>query len=314
MNRLGLLARGLFLTLAASCALVAAPVDSGRAAATQADDAEARVLTYIRDHLRPGEPLLISELYGKVFTQPGERRALDKLYNAFFRIPLFLAEYQEKFGSPPSLKTIAQQFDLKTPEAADVLVRVLESDPRVPRFLTRDPKTGEITRVDVEMIRSSPRFREAVTSRLSGWEGKPAPEFKLTGLDGQLVDSTALSNKVVLLYVWFTGCPPCMKETPALVKLGSEFSARGLVIVGANADRVLGLGYDDQIRRRYARDQHVNFPIVHWSKESDAAYGRVAIFPTLFLISGKGVIIGHWVGYVEPEELRQAVLQALGTS
>jgi thiol-disulfide isomerase/thioredoxin len=311
MSRLGVLRRSLPLMLAAGLALASAVGEPQRGRAGQASDAETRVLDYIRDHLRPGQPLLISELYSNVFTQPDERQALDKLYNAFFRIPLFLAEYQQKFGAPPRLQIIAQQFDLKTPGAADILLRVMEADPRVPRFLTRDPKTGEITHVDVEMIRSDPRFAHAVTVRLSGWEGRPAPDFKLSGLDGRQVDSTALHGKLMLLYVWFTGCPPCMKETPSLVKLQSELGGRGLTIVGANADRVLGLGYDDEVRRRYARDQHVNFAIVNWTKESDAAYGRIAVFPTLFLISGKGVIIHHWVGYVRPEELRQAVLGAL---
>ena len=292
-----------------SAATAAQAVSSGVAAEEAA--AEARVLDYIRDHLQPGRPLLVSELYSKVFTQPAERKALDKLYNAFFRIPLFLADYQGKFGSPPTLKTIAQQFDLRSPQAAEVLLRVMESDPRVPRFLTRDPKSGEITRVDVAMVRSDPRFRDAVTSRLGGWEGKPAPEFKLTGLDGHDVASAGLRHKVVLLYVWFTGCPPCMKETPELVKLEREFRDRGFTVVGANADRLLGLGYDDQDRERYIQKQGINFPVVHWTKESDAAYGRIAIFPTLFLIDGKGGIVRHWVGFVEAEELRGAVSKTL---
>ena len=295
---------------ARSSTLTAAPAPPSGVAVEEAD-AEARVLDYIRDHLQPGQPLLVSELYSKVFTQPAERKALDKLYNAFFRIPLFLADYQEKFGSPPTLKTIAQQFDLRSPQAADVLLRVMESDPRVPRFLTRDPKSGEITRLDVAMVRSDPRFEGAATSRLSGWEGKPAPEFKLTGLDGHDVASAGLRHKVVLLYVWFTGCPPCIKETPELVKLEREFRDRGFTVVGANSDRLLGLGYDDQDRERYARKQGINFPVVHWTKESDAAYGRIAIFPTLFLIDGKGGIVRHWVGFVEPEELRRAVSKTL---
>lgn len=314
MKRFPVLRSGLRWMLAGAFVVGLAAGEPSPAPAAQASDAETRVLDYIREHLRPGQPLLISELYSNVFTQPAERQALDKLYNAFFRIPLFLAEYQQKFGTPPRLQIIAQQFDLKTPRAADTLLRVMESDPRVPRFLTRDPRTGEITHVDVEMIRNDPRFAHAVTTRLSGWEGRPAPDFKLNGLDGSAVDSAALRSKVVLLYVWFTGCPPCMKEAPSLVRLQSELGKRGLAIVGANADRELGLGYDDGVRRRYARDEHLNFPIVDWTKESDAAYGRIAVFPTLFLINGKGVIIHHWVGYVRPEELRQAVLGSLGGS
>jgi thiol-disulfide isomerase/thioredoxin len=273
----------------------------------QPSDAETRVIDYLREHIQPGQPLVVSELYNTVFTKPEERQALNKLYNAFFRIPLFLAGYQEKYGSPPSLRTIAQQFDLHNSNAADVLLRVMESDPRVPRFLTRDSKTGEITRVNVEMIRSDPRFGQSVERQLSGWEGKAAPAFNFAGPYGPPIDSAALSGKVVLLYIWFTGCPPCMKESPQLGALQHEFSSRGFTIVGANADKVLGLTYGDDVRQRYIKEQKINFSVVDWTKESDTAYGKISIFPTLFLIDGKGVIAHHWVGYAAPEELRKYV-------
>ncbi len=292
--------------------LLAAAVLLSALVAPAQPDPETRILDYIRDHVRPGEPLLVTDLYSKVFTKPEERKALDKLYNAFFRVPLFVAEYQEKFGAPPSLKVISEQFDLRTPEAAEVLVRVMESDPRVPRFFTRDPKTGEILRVDMEMIRSDPRFGSPLTRQLSGWEGKPAPDFTLPGRDAQ-VDSASLRGQVVLLYIWFTGCPPCMKETPELVALGRQFSAHGLAIVGANADRFLGLGYDDSVRKRYIEEQKIQYPVVHWTRESDAAFGSIAIFPTMFLINRKGVIVRHWVGFVTGEELRGAIGKALAS-
>ncbi len=270
-------------------------------------DTETRVLTYIRDHLRAGQPLLVTELYNNVFTQPDDRRALGKLYNAFFRIPLFVAHYQERFGAPPSLKVISEQFDLPGPEAAEVLLRVMESDPRVPRFLVRDPASGEITRVDREKILHDPKFGAAVERQLAAWEGRPAPEFKLAGYDGREVGLAGLRDHAVLLYVWFTGCPPCMRETPELVTLAGGFSERGVVVVGANADRVLGLKYDDATRSRYAQEQKINFSLAHWTKEADAAFGNVSIFPTLFLIDRRGVIAAHWVGFVSSEELQGAL-------
>jgi peroxiredoxin len=269
------------------------------------------VIDYIRTHVQPGEPLVVSELYSKVFTKPDERQALDKLYNAFFRIPLFLAQYQQKTGSPPKLAVIQQQFDLQTPGGADVLLRIMESDPRVPRFFTRDGKTGEIVHIDVAMIRGDERFGRAVDRHLTGWEGRAAPNFSLESMDGPAVSLASLSGKTVLLYVWFTGCPPCMKEAPGLVSLQNEFSGHGLTIVGANADKILGLSYDDDLRRRYIRDEKINFAVVRWTKESDSAYGNISIFPTLFLIDGKGAIIHHWVGYVKPEELRQSISEAV---
>lgn len=278
---------------------------AGTAAASA--DAEARVLDYIRTHLQPGQPLRVTELYNQVFTKPDERQALNKLYNAFFRIPLFVANYQEEYKHPPTLAVIAEQFDLRAPNAADTLLRVMESDPRVPRFLTRDPKTGEIVQVDVEKIKSDPKFGQALARQIGGFDGNPAPDLTLEKLGGGNLRLADLQGKVVLLEIWFTGCPPCMQEAPALVSLDHELSSRGLVIVGANDDRNLGLDYDDSVRQRYVQERGIDYPIVHWTKESDQAYGGVAIFPTLFLIDRKGTIRNHWIGYVEPQVLRQAI-------
>jgi peroxiredoxin len=290
--------------------LLVTPWSSVKAFASDSD-AQDRVLAYIRQHLEPGRRLLVTDLYNKVFTQPEERKALDKLYQAFFRIPLFVAQHQEKFGSAPTLKFVAEQFDLKSGRDADTLLRVMESDPRVPRFIQRDPQSGEIISVDTERIRSDRRFGQTAEKHLTGWTGQPAPDFVLPGLDSGSVDSAALRGKTILLYVWFTGCPPCMQQTPELVALHREFTGRGLVIVAANADQLLELGYDDGIRRKYRTEQKIEFPIAHWTRESDTAFGLVSIYPTLFLIDAKGVIIQHWVGYTRRDLIRSAIKAAL---
>lgn len=291
-------------------ALLAAALGWSTAVASDAD-AEARVLAYIRAHVEPGRPLLVTELYNTVFTQPEERKALDKLYKAFFRIPLFVAQHQGEFGAPPKLQFIAEQFDLRSAEDADTLLRVMESDPRVPRFIQRDPRGGEIIRVDTEMIRTDPRFGQATEKALSGWEGKAAPDFALPGFNKTEVTSASLRGKTVLVYVWFTGCPPCMKQTPELVLLQREFGDREFLILAANADKFLGLDYDDNVRGKYLAEQKVIFPVAHWTREADAAFGSISIFPTLFLIDSKGVIMQHWVGYTSAEMMRAALAAAL---
>lgn len=294
-------------------ALIFLPVvfPSPVAAGTASREAEIHVLDYINAHLQPGQPLRVTELYNEVFTQPAERQALNKLYNAFFRIPLFVADYQEKFHQPPTLAVIAQQFDLPSPAAAGILLRVMESDPRVPSFLTRDPKTGEITHVDIKKVRSDPRFGQVIARQISGWEGKPAPDVTLHRLGGGQIQLSALRGKAVLLEVWFTGCPPCMQQAPALVALDRDFASKGLEIVGANADAVLGLDYDDSVRQRYIQEHKITYPIVGWTKEGNEAYGGVAIFPTIFLINRQGIVVDHWIGYVEPETLRKAIAGTL---
>ncbi len=281
------------------------------AVALPSADAEGRVVDYIRTHLQPGQPLMVTGLYNRVFTQPDERQALNKLYNAFFRIPLFVADYQERFKSPPSLTVIAEQFDLRSPAEADVLLRVMESDPRVPRFLTRDPKTGEITHVDVQRIKADPKFGQAFARQIGGWEGTPAADLTLARIGGGDLHLADYRGQALLLEVWFTGCPPCMQEAPALSALNSEFASRGLVIIGANADRVLGLGYDDAVRQRYIQEHHISYPTVNWTKQGDQAYGGIAIFPTLFLIDRNGDVRDHWIGYTDVGILRKAITGAL---
>ncbi len=293
------------------CTLLLVFWAAGSVPARASDDAEARVLEYVRTHLQPGQPLRVTDLYNRVFTQPDERQALNKLYNAFFRIPLFVANYQEKFKSPPTLAIIAEQFDLRSPVAADVLLRVMESDPRVPQFLTRDPKTGEITHVNVERIKADPKFGQALARQIGGWQGNPAPNATLPRLGGGDLRIADFDGKVLLLEVWFTGCPPCMQEAPALASLDRDLSARGLVIVGANADRILGLAYDDSVRQRYIQEHHITYPIANWTSEGDHAYGGISIFPTLFLMDRKGIIRDHWIGYVQLETLRKAIIGVL---
>jgi len=274
-------------------------------------DPQAKILNYIRDHLKAGQPVRITELYNTVFTTPEDHAALNKLYKDFFRIPMFVVQYQQQFSKPPGLKTIAEQFALKTPEEADTLLRVMETDPRVPKFITRDPKTGEITRVDVEMIRNDPRFAQGAAHELGGWEGRTAPVFDLLEANGTHLSSSGLEGKIALLYVWFTGCPPCMKEAPAVARLQREFKAKGFQVVGANADSMLGLDVSDEARQRYAAHEGITFPIVRWTKESNQEYGGISIYPTLFLINKKGRVAGHWVGYTSPAVLREAITKAI---
>ncbi|HEX5412664.1 MAG TPA: TlpA disulfide reductase family protein [Terriglobia bacterium] len=277
-------------------------------------DAQAKILSYIRDHLKAGQPVHVTDLYNTVFTTPEDHAALSKLYKDFFRIPTFVAQYQQRFSAPPSLKTIAEQFSLKNAEEADTLLRVMATDPRVPKFITRDPATGEITHVDVEKIRNDPRFGEGATHELGGWVGRTAPSFSLSGAGDKQLTSAGLDGKVALLYVWFTGCPPCMKEAPELARIQREFRAKGFEVVGANADDLLGLGVSDAARQRYAEKEGITFPIVRWNKQSNQAYGGISIYPTLFLINRQGTIAGHWVGFTSPATLRDAITKAMAGS
>jgi cytochrome c biogenesis protein CcmG/thiol:disulfide interchange protein DsbE len=46
--------------------------------------------------------------------------------------------------------------------------------------------------------------------------GQPAPEYKLTTIDGTTITSDELKGQVVVLNYWATWCVPCRRELPTL--------------------------------------------------------------------------------------------------
>jgi thiol-disulfide isomerase/thioredoxin len=272
---------------------------------------EKRIVSHIKENLKPGQPVIISKLYNEVFTSAEERQVLDKLNRAFFRIPLFLVEHQASLGRLPTLEEIAGQFAFYGVEEAAVVLGVMEADPRVPKFVQRDATTGEVVAIDVEKIKADPRFNQMIERSLTGWQGKWAPEVTATGYDGSAFSLSALKGKTVLFYVWFTNCPPCMRIGPELVAIHNKYRERGFTVVGANSDRVLGLSYDDAVRTEYAKKLEIGFPLIHLSPEGRAALGNVNIFPTLFLMNPQGVITHHYVNYQPRETLERDIEQVL---
>ena len=274
-------------------------------------EVERKIIEYLKVNLKAGQPVIVSKLHNEVFTSPEERKALDRLYNIFFKVPAYIAEYYASSHKPPTLAEITHQFNLPIEGEADVILKIIEYDRRVPRFLTRDARTGEIAQVDIEKVKADPRFNKVIERTIAGWEGKVAPPFSVQSLDGKALNSSDLKGKPHLLYFWFTHCPPCVQITPHLVSLQRKFTARNFTVVGLNADKILELGYEDSERKAYLEKHKINFPMGHLSPAAQAAYGGVQLFPTLFLVDKDGVIRAHFVNYKDEATLQQAIEKVL---
>jgi thiol-disulfide isomerase/thioredoxin len=285
--------------------------NSGNLTSQTDREAERKIIEYLRANLKAGQPVIVTKLHNEVFTSPEERKVLDRLYNIFFKVPAYIAQYYASSHKPPTLAEITHQFNLPIEGEADVILKIIEYDRRVPRFLTRDPKTGEIAQVDIEKVKADPRFNKVIERTIAGWEGKLAPAFSVQGLDGKALSSADLKGKPHLVYFWFTHCPPCVQITPHLVSLQRKFASRNFAVVGLNADKILELGYEDSERKAYLEKYKINFPIGHLSLEAQAAYGGVQLFPTVFLVDKDGFIRAHFVNYKDESTLQQAIEKVL---
>ncbi|MGH9324873.1 MAG: TlpA family protein disulfide reductase, partial [Vicinamibacteria bacterium] len=131
---------------------------------------------------------------------------------------------------------------------------------------------------------------------------------------GKEVGPSEFSGKPLLVYVWFTNCPPCVKIGPELVALQEKYSGKGFTVVGLNADKVLKLKYTDADRAEYAARIGVNYPNLHLTDEVRASLGNVNIFPTLFLADATGKIANHFVNFQSREVLGPAIEAVLSAS
>jgi thiol-disulfide isomerase/thioredoxin len=279
------------------------------AALFQQPDAETRVLDHLKANVKSGQPLDVSQL-NQTFKKPDEQKAVQRFLNSFFRIPVVIIEFQKRTGRIPTLRELSEQFDFKIPGEMDVVLRAMEADPRIPRFLTRNPATGEITRVDEARIKADPKFGPAIERSVASLEKQVAPNFAMVSIAKLPVNTAQLRGQPYLIYFWFSNCPPCVQTTPMLVRLFQKYSPQGFQIVAANGDNLLGLPYTDLVRADHIRKQGIRFPVGHVTPVMQQTFG-VTFFPSMFFVNRQGVIVKHLVGPQSEDILDTAIRDSL---
>jgi thiol-disulfide isomerase/thioredoxin len=276
----------------------------------QQADPETRIVNYLKANVRPGQAVTVADLT-RVFKTPEEQAALSRLFNTFFKVPITVAQIYSQTKKIPTLRELGDQFQFRVPGEMDVVLRVMEADPRVPKFMTRDPRTGEITSVDVAAIKADPNFGRLIERSIAGWEGRTAPGFSIKSFSGSTLGSATISGQPHLIYFWFTNCPPCVQTTPLLVALNAKYAAQGFKIVGANADHVLELPYSDAVRSEFLKQQGVTFQEGHLTTQMQLDYGGISVFPTMFFVNRKGIIVKQMVSFQDKATLEAAIQAAL---
>ena len=124
--------------------------------------------------------------------------------------------------------------------------------------------------------------------------GSRAPSFAARTVDGtnRVRTLADYEGKVVVLNVWATWCPPCVKEMPTFERLHREFPNSDLRIVAVSVDELVGA---DSVRR-YAEGLGVTFEILLDSTRSIDQIYQVTGYPETFVIARDGTIRKKWIG------------------
>jgi thiol-disulfide isomerase/thioredoxin len=134
----------------------------------------------------------------------------------------------------------------------------------------------------------------------------PAPDFKLTGLDGKPVTLADSKGKVILLNFWATWCGPCRAEIPDLVELQNKYKDRlqilGLVVEDEDQDAV----------KEFAETFRINYPVAIATNDIRVQYGGIVALPTSFVLDAEGRIVQKHEGLRNPVLYETEIRALLG--
>ncbi len=140
-----------------------------------------------------------------------------------------------------------------------------------------------------------------LSQRALAREGAPAPNFTLADFNGASVSLVDLRGRPVLINFWASWCPPCLKETPALIEAYEALIREGRQVA------FVGIGTSDESEnlRRFAREYAIPYIVLEDldGKVSDA-YG-VRGMPTTFFVDSNGIVRRIWNGELRKEQVLQ---------
>ncbi len=134
-----------------------------------------------------------------------------------------------------------------------------------------------------------------------------APDFHVTGLDGNPISLDSLTGKVVLLDFWATWCGPCRAALPKMKEIAKEFEGQPLVIISISLDADEG-GWKSFVAKNG----------MTWAQYRDGGFdgelaSRFAVnaIPTTFTIDAQGFLQDQQVGGGEIEaKLKELMAKA----
>ena len=196
-------------------------------------------------------------------------------------------------AAPPRLTPEAERRRDRETVSALVVFALIALSVLLLRNVAVPPRTVAVTGADAA----------ALTAQM-------APDFQLEALDGGQVRLSDFKGRVVLVNIWATWCPPCVRETPRLVRIYDRYRDQGFVILGVNTTY-----QDDRAKvAAFARDQRITYPVL---LDTEGAVGQTyasRLMPTSFLIDRDGKIVSVRVGEVDEAQLDEQVAALLKTA
>jgi len=186
--------------------------------------------------------------------------------------------------------------DVKT---VDVTIDYLstKTDPPAPEeFAWSPPRDATVAKEDAA---------EDSMASATALEGKPAPDFKLTAIDGSTVALTDLKGSVTVLDFWATWCGPCVESLPHIDQINADLSDKGLKVYAVNLEEPKA-----QVQK-FIVSKKLTLPVLLDTDGATAKKYLANAIPETVIIGKDGVVKKVFVGFGGDEPVRNAIDQEM---
>jgi thiol-disulfide isomerase/thioredoxin len=151
-------------------------------------------------------------------------------------------------------------------------------------------------------------FTSIYMSPIAAEPVRALPAFKLTLVNGTVVNSRDLQGKIVVIDFWGTWCKPCLTEIPAYNEFYRDYKAKGVQFFALAADS----GAPAEVREA-ARRLKIDYPVGSPTWDELDLFGSIEAFPTTVIFDGRGKLVKDIVGTPPGKHatIRQVVDQLL---
>jgi peroxiredoxin len=137
--------------------------------------------------------------------------------------------------------------------------------------------------------------------------GTAAPDFALPTLEGGTVRLSELQGRVVIVNFWASWCPPCVNETPRLVRWHEQYQADGLAVVGVDT---LYQDSRDAVAA-FAQERQVRYPVLLDDVGDISRQWQARQLPRSYVIDRDGVVRFVRIGELTERDFAEQVLPLL---
>ena len=215
-------------------------------------------------------------------------RYLSWMHKSAAKISFKREDYENALSNVKAAQDVTDMSDLTLPLLEAQILQKLGEDSlsfdsyRMAWRMGSDEASDFLEAAYLRGLGSLEGFQDFLDMQPDNSDRKPAPDFKVTSLDGERFELSRLSGKVVVLNIWAIGCGPCRIEIPGLNQLVDTFKDQEVVF--------LGLAPDSENRlRRFLSNHPFHYIIVPSAMSTIRRFGAFG-YPVHIVIDKRGLV------------------------